>query len=155
MATKRRPISRRRLSGCPGRIRLRTDREVARRRTSGRIRVSIRVNPAAETVSEGAPAEAGSPQAETAAEGGPQRNTLRLRNWRRRHRTMRTVPRLGEAGGGPPSAENGAAEAIANAVIAAAPGDSAAPRPHPRRRRPRYPIPERPPGESGEIAAGE
>src|SRR5205085_6155666 len=77
-----------------------------------------------ETATEGAPAEAGTPQAETAAEGAPpERRTLRLRNWRRRHRPMRTAPRLGEAGDNPPNAENGAAEAIANAATAAAPGD--------------------------------
>src|SRR5205085_6830167 len=81
--------------------------------------------------------------------------TLRLRNWRRRHRPMRTAPRLGEAGDNPPNAENGAAEAIANAATAAAPGDIGAPRPRRRRRRPHYPIPERPPGDSGESAAGD
>src|SRR5207248_3079097 len=106
----------------------------------------------AETASDGAPAEAGTPQAETAAEGGPERRTLRLRNWRRRHRTMRTAPRLGEAGGDPPNAENGAAEAVAAAATAAAPGDSGAARPRHRRRRPRYPIPERPGGGNGETA---
>jgi hypothetical protein len=104
---------------------------------------------------DGAPgsAEAGTPQAETSAEGGPQRHTLRLgRNWRRRHRIVRPAPRLGEAEGGPPAAENGAAEPASEAAAETAPGNRDGMGLRRRRRRPRYPIPERPPGENGEAA---
>jgi hypothetical protein len=103
----------------------------------------------------GAPgeAEAGAPQAETSAEGGPQRHTLRLgRNWRRRHRIVRPAPRLGEAEGGRPAAENGAAEPASEAATETAPGNRDEMGPRRRRRRPRYPISERPSGENGEAA---
>ena len=115
--------------------------------------------PAAESVpGEG---EAGTPQAGAPAEDGAQRHTLRLgRNWRRRHRTARTAPRLGEAEGSPPTAENRAAEEAADTVAEGtagetAPGTRDGVRPRRRRRRPRYPIPERPPGENGEAAGGD
>ena len=119
--------------------------------------------PTAQPATESVPGEgeAGTPQAEAPAEDGAQRHTLRLgRNWRRRHRAARTAPRLGEAEGSPPTAENGAAEEAADTVAEGAAGETApgtrdGVRPRRRRRRPRYPIPERPPGENGEAAGGD
>jgi hypothetical protein len=114
---------------------------------------------APQPAADGAPGatEAGTPQAETSAEGGPQRHTLRLgRNWRRRHRIVRPAPRLGEAEGAPPAAENGAAEPASEATaVETVPGNRDGMGPRRRRRRPRYPIPERPPGENGETAGGD
>jgi hypothetical protein len=105
---------------------------------------------AAEPAGEGAPGEAGAPQQpETGAEGGPQRNTLRLRNWRRRHRMVRPAPRLGEAEGSPPSTETGSAAATTNTEGAA--GNRNPLRARRRRRRP----PIAGPGDSREIEAGE
>src|SRR5204862_777303 len=105
---------------------------------------------AAEAAPDAALGEAGAPQAETGAEGEAQRHTLRLRNWRRRHRTVRPAPRLGEAEGSAPNAEPGTAEPIAN-TAEGAPGNRNPLRARRRRRRP----PISGPGDRPETAAGE
>jgi len=89
---------------------------------------------AAEATADVAPAESGAPPAEASEEGAPHRPVLRLRHLRRRHRPLRTAPRLGEASpGGEPAA--------------GAPSEQpTAPGSHPlqarrRRRRPPFPPP--------------
>jgi hypothetical protein len=63
---------------------------------------------------------------------------------------------LGEAEGGPPAVENGAVEPTSEAAAGeTAPDSRDGIRPRRRRRRPRYPIPERPPGENGETPGGD
>jgi hypothetical protein len=118
--------------------------------------------PAGAAAANGEPGEAATSEAATAGEGGPQRQVLRLRNWRRRHRRARPVPRLGsaEAGDATPAGNEGAEQAATTGGEAATtgetpPGDSARIRPRRRRRRPRPAISGHTPGETGDATAGE
>src|SRR5205823_12508670 len=106
--------------------------------------------PAAEAAANAALGKAGLSEGGTGADGGAQRHTLRLRNRRRRHRTVRPAPRLGEAEESPPNAEPGTAEPVAH-TAEGAPGNRNPLRARRRRRRP----PIAAPGERPEIATGE